>query len=290
MNRIANVVQSLGVNSIPMGGFFLGGWSPATTLVLYWFENLVGSLLIGLRIALHWRLTGKRGHYQAKVTSETSRGGRLRGSAGRSSGFARVAPPLPKSGRGAAGRSTPRPGDKPSFLQGFLLVSLVFTLGQAIFLGMILWGLLKLPVEWEALQNGALGVAAFQVAALVADLRSLRAKPFAELKSLVDRSMGRVVLVHLSIIGGMGLLAWMEEPRAFFGIFLVLKLLADLGGVLPQVQPTREAPRWLVRTIGHLGEPGEFERYWRETHVREQAEAQEDEQIWDDARSCWRDP
>ena len=285
MNRIASLVQTLGVNSIPMGGFFLGGWSPSTTLALYWFENLVGSLLIALRIAVHWRLTGKRGHYQAKVTSSDGSSARRRGgfaAVARSRGFAAVAPPLP--------RPAPKPGDAPTFLQGFLLVSIVFTLGQAIFLGLILWRLLKLPVEWDLLENGAIGVAIFQVAALVVDLRQIRATPFAQLKALAERGLGRVVLVHLSVIGGMALLAWWGEPRAFFGIFVVLKLLADIGGVLPQIQPTNEPPRWITWAVARFGEPGEFEEYWRESHARDRKEAEEDEQVWDEAGRCWRAP
>lgn len=274
MNRIMSFVQTIGVNSIPMGGFFFGGWSPSTTLALYWFENLVGSLCIALRIAVHWRVTGKRGHYQAKVTKETSHRGK--------SGLSRVAPPL--------SRSTPKPGDAPSFLMGFLLVSLVFTFGQAIFLGLILWKVLDLPIEWEALENGAIGVGIFQVAAVVLDLRVVRTTPFAQLKGLAERALGRVVLVHLSVIGGMALLAWWGEPRSFFGIFVVLKLLADLGGVLPQIQPTSEPPRWITWAVARFGKPGEFEQYWRDTHVQEKREAEEDEQVWDAAKRCWRAP
>ena len=101
---------------------------------------------------------------------------------------------------------------------------------------------------------------------------------------------GRVVLVHLSVIGGMALLAWWGEPRAFFGIFVVLKLLADLGGVLPQIQPTKEPPRWITWAVARFGKPGEFEQYWRDTHVQEQREAEEDEQVWDEAARCWRTP
>ena len=75
-----------------------------------------------------------------------------------------------------------------------------------------------------------------------------------------------------------------------FGIFVVLKLLADLGGVLPQIQPTKEPPRWITWAVARFGKPGEFERYWRETHVQEKREAEEDEQVWDEAKKYWRAP
>jgi hypothetical protein len=112
----------------------------------------------------------------------------------------------------------------------------------------------------------------------------MRATPFARLKALVERALGRVVLVHLSVIGGMALLAWWGEPRAFFGIFVVLKLLADIGGVLPQIRPTSER---------RAGSPGRSRvsasrassrvEYWRESHARDRKEAEEDEQVWDEA-------
>ena len=45
-----------------MLGVFHGDWSQGTALVLYWAENLLGSILIGARVALHARGTAKRGH------------------------------------------------------------------------------------------------------------------------------------------------------------------------------------------------------------------------------------
>lgn len=64
----ARLLQILGVNSIPAFGYFGAGWSPGTTLIVYWFENLLGSLFVAARIALHRRMTHKRGHYRAMVT------------------------------------------------------------------------------------------------------------------------------------------------------------------------------------------------------------------------------
>jgi hypothetical protein len=280
MHPIARLVQALGVNAVPLGGFLVGGWSPATTLAVYWFENVFGSLLIAVRIALHRRLTGKRGHYQARPDQGTRSGARGPSGARR-----------PSHGGGAAVRPVPRPGDPPTFLTGFALLAFVFSFAQAIFLALVMWGLLRLPIEREALTSGVIGVAAFSLVAFIADLRDLRSWPFAAVKEIAGIALGRVVLVHLSIIGGMALFAWREEPRSFFGVFLALKLVADLGSLLPRVQSDAERPpRWLGWTMSWFGEREDFERYWRETSARERTDAEEDEQVWDAARGGWCSP
>jgi hypothetical protein len=287
MNRLVRFAQALGVNAIPLGGFFAAGWSPATTLAVYWCENVLGSLLIAARIALHWRMTGKRGHYQARLdqgSGSTARvGGRMgqRAAAGRG-GDASAAR------RAAAARPVPRPGDTPTFLTGFALVAFVFSFAQAIFLAFILWAILRLPVEREALENGVIGIAVMLSIGFLADLRGLRHWPFAALKEIAGLALGRVVLVHLSIIGGMALLAWWGEPRSFFGVFLVLKLLADLGSLLPRMDANLEKPPgWLGWTMSWFGDRADFESYWSESHARERAEAAEDEQVWDASRGGW---
>lgn len=53
MNRVRGLVQTLGLNAVPILGVFFEGWSTGTALALYWFENLAGCLFIAARIALH---------------------------------------------------------------------------------------------------------------------------------------------------------------------------------------------------------------------------------------------
>ena len=62
MNRMLRALQAVAPNLVPAGGWFLAGWEPSTALIVYWAENLIASLAIGIRIALHRRLTRKRGH------------------------------------------------------------------------------------------------------------------------------------------------------------------------------------------------------------------------------------
>lgn len=51
-----------GQNAVPFSGWFLAGWSPGTTLALFWFENLVLTVFIAARVAAHWQATRTRGH------------------------------------------------------------------------------------------------------------------------------------------------------------------------------------------------------------------------------------
>jgi hypothetical protein len=69
---LRRLVPLLGVNAVPLGGVFLAGWSPATALTLYWWENLTGSALVALRIALHRALTRKRGHQRLQLGLHSS--------------------------------------------------------------------------------------------------------------------------------------------------------------------------------------------------------------------------
>ncbi len=53
MQRVRGLLQTLGLNAVPVFGVFFEGWSTGTALALYWFENLAGCLFIAARIALY---------------------------------------------------------------------------------------------------------------------------------------------------------------------------------------------------------------------------------------------
>ena len=69
-----------------------------------------------------------------------------------------------------------------------------------------------------------------------------------------DHLMGRGALVHLSIIFGMFLFAWLDQPWAFFAFFVGCKVLGDLSQFLPRPdQGTPERPpRWLAAIMRRL--------------------------------------
>ncbi|HMN26750.1 MAG TPA: DUF6498-containing protein [Caldilineaceae bacterium] len=44
--------SGLGVSAIPVLGYFWAGWTPATTMMLYLLENIIGAALVALRVGL----------------------------------------------------------------------------------------------------------------------------------------------------------------------------------------------------------------------------------------------
>ena len=66
---ISRLLLALAQNVVPAGGWFVAGWSPGTTLAVYWIENLVSALTLGTRISVHRRATRTRGHQDQNVSS-----------------------------------------------------------------------------------------------------------------------------------------------------------------------------------------------------------------------------
>lgn len=262
MNLLWRCLQAVGLNAIPAGGFLLGSWSWDTALKLYWFENLLGGLFIGLRIALHRRWTGKGGHYRAHSFGAAS----------------------------ATGKEKPKrlPG---SLLASFLVPTILFTAAQGLFLGFALNRLLPAAAEatsamsWRA---GALAIAGLLAGGFVWDLRSLRERPFLWLRELAEYHLGRVVLVHLAILGGFVFMAWRgHQPQTFFLAFAALKTMADLGNLLARAAGIERVemetpPSWFAGFMNKLGSKyrGEdFRDYWQRQREQERELVAEDEQV-----------
>ena len=258
------LLRVLGLNAVPVGGVMLAGWSTGTGLALYWCETLLGTATNAVRIALHRRMTGKRGHYRGQLGVEINAGDD------------------PPARRPARGRTQWR-----SFLTEYLVGSLVFTFAHGLFLAIILGAFIK---SWPAkgdLLYGLAGIALFQAGGLAFDLTSLRDWPFARLKLQVQSAMGRVVLVHLAIIFGMALVFWLEKPGSFFWVFGGLKTLSDVGGLFAgrsgaaagaSASPAAP-PRWAKRVVEKIAPGEDIDVYWQRERERELREAAEDEEV-----------
>jgi hypothetical protein len=250
MTALARLLRLFAASVVPGGGFLLVGWSPATTLALYWIENVVGALAMAGRIALHRRWTGVAGHARAQLGATLTV---------------------------STNDSPPAAVQFKSFLAEFLLTSIAFSVAHGVFLAAVLGFIVERP-DLDAVRQGAIGIVICHVLALSFDARRLDEWPFAKLKYQATQVMSRVVLVHLAILGGMLFLAWRGTPGAFFSVFVWLKFFSDIGSQLPQGNP-REPPRWLVRFMALFPkQKGEtFEEYWRRTRVEEEAQAENDE-------------
>src|SRR5207245_4132204 len=132
------LAQLIGLNAVPGFGFFALHWTAGTLLTVYWFENLLGSLLIALRIGLHRRLTHKRGHYVTRQATTV----------------------IVTTGSGKSAQ-TKRIG---TILGSFLLVAIPFTVAEGVFLLFILG---RLP-ESDAVDFNALRAGVRLIAALLA--------------------------------------------------------------------------------------------------------------------------
>ncbi|PRC45239.1 hypothetical protein C6A85_96160 [Mycobacterium sp. ITM-2017-0098] len=253
MIRIAHVLAALAVIAVPAIGWFVEGWSGATTLVVYWFETLVGSLLIAVRILVHRRLTPRRGHYKYEA-STTNR----------------------------------RSPHSSSFVTGFLITSLVFTAAHGVFLGVIIFLLGRngqpelSDINWRSAGYGCLIVLAFLCADMLVDLTTLRRWSFWQIEQTAQRGFSRVVVVHLTLIFGMFGIAITGASSALFGVFVVLKSVAALSFVVPQWEPTKPPERMsrLLNRVPNM-RPGErFEDFWVKDRADERARRERNERPW----------
>lgn len=257
---LGRLLQALGVNSIPAAGFFGEGWSIGTTLVLYWIETVVVILLVTLRIVLHRRWTKKAGHWGVDYTTTT----------------------------GAGSRKQVRHG-KTTFLTGFLGVMIPFTAAHGLFVMAIAF--LMLPqqggeaakVSFEDLKLGAAGMSAFLALGLTFDLVGLRARPFAWIERVAQRAQGRMFLTHLTIIFGMGAMAYFEGPVGLFLVFAGLKLLGDLGGLFAkdEVALKPDPPKWLsgLDRLGRQKDGKTFTEHYRDSVLADQKKREDNERV-----------
>lgn len=251
MARIVHLLTLVGVNGVPAAGWFVGHWSAGTTLTVYWIENVATCLFITLRILTHQRLSPRRGHYRYLAPN-------------------------------ADGRASPG-----SFVKGFLVVALAFSAAHAVFLVVIL-GLLQhngeaiARVDWRSVSTGCAWMLAFLAVDLLVDLVRLRRWSFWRVEQAANRGLGRVIVVHLTLIFGMLGVLVTGAPTALFGVFVVLKTLYAVGTVLPQYDPTT-APRWLSNVMNRLPNvhPGErFEDYWAKDRADEADRRDRNEEPW----------
>jgi len=256
--RWLNLVFVLLINAVPVYGVLVVGWSATTVLVLYWLENLLTAVATCLRIAVHRSWTQKRGHYRA---------GQL--------GVVR-------------GKSAVTGG---TFLGEYAAAAFVFTLAHGVFVGFLALMLgANRPDDprWQfstaQFRFGATAMAAFVAANLVTDLPSLPTRSFAWLRAYVQQRLGRVLVLHLTIIFGMLAMALTESPFGLLYVLVGLKTLVDVAGAMARDQPLLERPpAWATRLAGRIGKPAgavgsDFAAQWRRQVEDARRTADEDDE------------
>jgi hypothetical protein len=240
-------LTALGLNAIPAAGWFIGEWSAGTMLVLYWLETLLGTLLVAIRILLHRRLVPSQGHWNYQAPQG----------------------------------KTPSSRSRSSYLVAFLVPALVFTFAHGIFLT-ALGGMMvaknnlspEIRVDTHHLFAGLIGIAVFQVVDFVIDVIWLRTRSFAWIEHLGNISLSRVIVIHLTIIGGMMTVMFTGANRNFFGVFIFLKTMLNLSLVTSQWKP-KTPPAWLSNAMDRIGSPKNkntnFAEFWQKEDADEAA-------------------
>jgi hypothetical protein len=249
VTRIIHLLTLLAVNAVPAAGWFVEGWSAGTTLVVYWFETVAACAFVSARIVAHQRWSPRLGHVRYQAPKST------------------------------------RQRSQTSFVKGYLVTSLVFSAAHGLFLAVILFVLDHngqgdlAGVNWRSVKLGSLYVLIALAIDFVVDLPGLRRWSFWQIEGTANRSLGRVAVVHLTLVFGM-FGAAITDASALFGVFVVLKTLYALSTALPQWDPAT-APDWLSRVMNRLPNvhPGQrFEDMWAKDRADEAERRERNEQ------------
>lgn len=263
--RLAACVVVLLVNAVSIVGVLYHDWSVASVLVLYWFENLLVAACTCIRIAVHRRLTRKRGHWRDSQLGISSNGKPLRG----------------------------------GLLAEYATGAFVFTFAHGVFVAIIVFALGHEHADdplWRfslhQVGYGALVVAAMLAAELMVDLATLRSRSYAWMQEQARRRMGRVVILHLVIIFGMAAVAMTGSPLGIIFLLVGLKTLTELataaagerGGDEPAADNLpQEPPAWVLKFADrfgkHKGGAEAFRAQWTKDRLAEREKAGNDEEV-----------
>lgn len=268
MNLVFSVLVVLAVNALPLWGFF--GWELQVSqlLILFWAENLLQTVLVGARMWLHRRLTRKRGHWNVRqqvITTTKTR-----------QGFG--------SGR-LLNATTHKVKANGSALAAFALGAGVLTAGHAIFVGLLVFLLAPKDGSGFVLLSPdllkSLGILGLTLGAgFLSDLPGISERPYAWIRKMNEWVLGRVVAIHLILLGGMFAIAFFKAPTPILIALVVIKLMADLSSVVPQMKTGQKPPGCLL-FLNRFNKPGEesFDAYWARSHQQEEEQNARDEEV-----------
>jgi hypothetical protein len=200
-----HLVTLLGVNAVPALGVFAGGWPAETTMLVYLLETLTMIVLSALRVRLlapaREETVGEAPPLLAGVTVTTS--------------------------TGAAALQANKPRDRRQILEGFLFISLGFSMVSGIFITVFLFLILKAPITASDVAAGMVVILAFQLFELIADIILWRRLSLAQAEALLLQSLRRAFVLYFGVFIG---LCGAAYTGSWFVIpFMVFKILMDVG-------------------------------------------------------------
>ena len=254
--RGLNLLFVLLINAVPLVGVKFFGWSVGVVLLLYWVENLLTAVFTTGRIELHRWLTRKSGHWRSGDQIDP-----------RSSGQA--------------------------LLAGYAPVAFIFTLAHGLFVGVFVFIVNENRPDWpmwafsfEQFRSGAWQMLAVFAADFLVDALQMRSRSFAWIRAYQGQRLGRVVILHLTIIFGLGAVMLTESPLAVLYVLIGLKVLLDLATVR-NVNDTQalpeEPPAWTKsmadKMLKNKGGAKDWEVKWKQDRERMLHQATEDEAV-----------
>lgn len=244
------VALAIAINAIPIVGVLFYGWSGTNVLVLYWLENLMLAVATSIRLALHRKLTRKKGYWRTKQIGLEVNGEPV----------------------------------KAGFLGEYMMTAFGFTLAHGVFVAVIvvlfaqkypddpMWQL-SLP---DALRGAAVMAAVIAVE-LGADLGSIRTRSFAAMKDMAQARLGRVLILHLAIIFGMAAMAMADSPFGVLYVLIGLKAIVDIASAatrhLAPVDAAPVPPAWMLKSADRLARDKGGAKGFLEEWQRRQDEA-----------------
>jgi len=249
---VTRLAEVLAVNAIALYGLTRGEWSLATLFVVYWGENLLNTFFVGGRILLHRVLTRKRGHWTVPNTGNlkvTINGKEIRQTSAKTT----------------------------TLLASFVTTNLLFALAHGVFVVVLVFGIFQFGPQGASVRAGLLSMLIVQAVAFALDAGTMRTRSFAWIHQRADAALGRMLVLHLALIGGAFVLVWTERPASFFIVFMALKLLYDLGTAWPWQHELSEKPPGFVSALGRMVNKPGVEDVWKK-----EVEAQRRKQIEDE--------
>jgi hypothetical protein len=258
--RWLNLLFVLLVNAVPLYGVKELGWSASTVVVLYWFENLLIAFFTCARIALHRKLTRKRGHWR----------------------------------QGQLGTKVNNQPSTAGLLGEYATMAFVFTFAHGIFVGAFVligaenhgddphWAFSRVQF-WQGAELMALAL----IADFIVDALAMRGRSFAWIRTYVDQRMGRVIIMHLAIIFGMWGMMATESPFAVLYVLIGLKTLWDLASTNASAKAAAalpdQPPAWALKLADSVakkdGGAKKMARDWEQQRENMIRAAREDEEV-----------
>lgn len=230
MGFLPAFLYALAMSAIPVAEVLWRGRSPATLVLLFWFETLLLLVCGAIRILLHRRATHLTGHYAPQSVVSDS-----------------------KAGAKDVRRSL---GGPNTFLKGFVGINALFTAAHGVFVLLLvfLFGVAG-PITAADAQAALTYAVAVQALFLLWDLPRLPHWSFAQLGQSVGMAGLRVLVTQLGLIVGVIAAAVVGSPWGLAGTFVTLRALADASiswfqGLIKQRDLPPGLARVLTRTSG----------------------------------------